>query len=57
MAKMSLLEAYKNRLAVAEGCYAKEHAGESLSESKKLVVAKCLENTNKFLNEALIRVH
>lgn len=39
---MNLLEAYKNRLAVSEGYYAKEHQGAKLPESKKLIVAKCL---------------
>lgn len=48
----NLCEAYKSRLAIAERFYAQKHAGEKLSESKKLVTAKVLENTNKFLNEA-----
>lgn len=48
----NLFEAYKKRLAVADEWYAKKHNGESLTESKKLVVAKCLENCNKLLNEA-----
>ena len=47
-----LCEAYKSRLAIAERFYSQKHAGEKLSESKKLVTAKVLENTNKFLNEA-----
>lgn len=48
----NLCEAYKSRLAIAERFYTQKHAGEKLSESKKLVTAKVLENTNKFLNEA-----
>ena len=52
MANMNLLESYKGRLAVSESYYAKSHNGEKLSNNKKLVVAKLLENTNKFLNEA-----
>lgn len=52
MANMNLLESYKGRLAVSESYYAKSHNGEKLSQNKKLVVAKLLENTNKFLNEA-----
>lgn len=48
----NLCEAYKSRLAIAERFYSQKHAGEKLSESKKLVTAKVLENTNKFLNEA-----
>ena len=51
MAK-SLFEAYKNRLAVANTVYAKAHNGETLSNHKKLVTAKVLENTNRMLNEA-----
>ena len=49
---MNLLESYKGRLAVSESYYAKSHNDEKLSQNKKLVVAKLLENTNKFLNEA-----
>lgn len=51
MAK-SLFEAYKNRLAVANTVYSKAHNGENMSPNRKLVTAKVLENTNKFLNEA-----
>ena len=50
--KTNLLESYKGRLAVSESYYAKNHNGEKLSNNKKLVVAKLLENTNKYLNEA-----
>lgn len=49
---MNILEAYKGRLAVAESVYSKEHNGEKLPNFKKLATAKCLENVNKFLNEA-----
>ena len=49
---MNLLEQYKNRLAISEQVYSKAHGGERLSSTKKLAVAKCLENTNKFINEA-----
>ena len=52
MATKSLFEAYSNRLKVAESVYSKAHNGESMSNHKKLVTAKCLENTNRFLNEA-----
>ena len=48
----NLLEQYKSRLAVAEKYYAQQHNGARLSEGKKMVVAKCLENVNKFINEA-----
>lgn len=52
MANVNLLESYKNRLAVSESTYARSHNGEKLSNNKKLVVAKLLENQNKFLNES-----
>ena len=52
MATKSLFEAYKNRLAVANTVYSKAHNGESMSNNRKLVTAKVLENTNRFLNEA-----
>ena len=45
--KTNLLESYKARLAVSESYYAKGHNGEKLSQQKKLVVAKLLENTNR----------
>ena len=49
---MNLLEAYAKRIAVSESVYGKQHNGEKMSNHKKLAVAKCLENTQKFLNEA-----
>lgn len=49
---VSLVEAYKNRLTIAESVYKKEHEGASLSESKKLIIAKVLNTTNKFLTES-----
>jgi hypothetical protein len=47
MATRSLFEAYKNRLAVAESVHKKLHEGEGLSNNKKLVTAKILENVNR----------
>ena len=47
MATKSLFEAYKNRLAVANTVHAKMHNGENMSNNKKLVTAKILENTNR----------
>ena len=35
-------EAYKNRLAISESVYKKAHAGQSMSQNRKLVTAKCL---------------
>lgn len=52
MATKSLFEAYKNRIAVAESVHARAHDGEKMTGNKKLTVAKCLENVNRFLNES-----
>lgn len=52
MAK-TLFEAYKGRMQIAEGVYSKTHEGEKLPQFKKVLVAKCLRNVNRFLNEAL----
>lgn len=51
MAK-SLFEAYQNRLSISESVYQRAHQGQSMDSNRKLVVAKVLENTNKFLKEA-----
>ena len=48
----NLLEAYAKRLAISEQVYAKAHMNESMSKAKKLATAKCLENINRFMNEA-----
>jgi hypothetical protein len=48
----NLLESYKNRLAISESVYSKAHNGEKLSNFKKMATARCLENVNKFMNEA-----
>lgn len=47
MATKSLFEAYKNRLSVSESVYGKMHNGERMSNNRKLVTAKLLENTNR----------
>ena len=49
--KKSLLEAYSNRLALADRFYSQKH-GQALSEQKKLVTAVCLNNVNRFLTES-----
>jgi len=49
---MTLFEAYSKRLAIAESVFASAHNNEKMDSNRKLVTAKCLENTNKFLNEA-----
>lgn len=48
----SLLEAYKNKLAVSEKVYANAHGGATLSNRKKIAIAAVLNNTNKFITEA-----
>ena len=49
----NLLEAYAKRLNISEQVYGKAHQGATMDNHRKLVVAKVLENTNKFLKEAL----
>ena len=49
---MNLFEAYRGRLSVAEKNYALRHNGEKMDTNKKLVVASCLRNVDKFMNEA-----
>ena len=49
---MNLLEAYGKRLSLADKLHAKSNNGERLSESKKILIAKCLENTQRFMTEA-----
>lgn len=49
---MNLLETYQKRLAVSEGLFKNEHQGRPMSKQHKLFIAKCLENTDKFLTEA-----
>lgn len=49
---MNLLEAYAKRLTVAESVYAREHGNDTLTENKKVTIARVLANTSSFLNEA-----
>ena len=49
----SLLESYKNRVNIANQVYANTHFGQNMSETKKVMVAKCLDNISKYMNEAL----
>lgn len=48
----TLLEKYKTRLAVADKVYQSNHSGSKLTEAKKLITAKCIDNVSKFMNEA-----
>lgn len=47
-----LFEAYKNRIAVAEKLHMQSHSGARMDEHKKLILARVLDNTSKFLTEA-----
>lgn len=49
---MNLLEQYKQRLDVADRYYQNNHAGQRLDGTKKIAVATCLNNINKFMNES-----
>jgi hypothetical protein len=49
---MTILEAYKNRLAISESVYSRSHNGEKMDNMRKLMVAKCLQNTDNYLREA-----
>ena len=48
----SLLEAYKKRLNISESVYSRAHNGDKMDTNRKLVVAKCLQNLNNFMNES-----
>lgn len=47
-----LLEKYSKKIQLAESVYSKMHNGESMDQMRKIAVAKCLDTTSKFLNEA-----
>lgn len=49
---MNLLEQYSKRIAVSESFYKKANVGRAMDSNRKLAVAKCLDNTAKYLNEA-----
>lgn len=49
---MNLLEQYKQRLDVSEKWFQNNHAGQRLDGTKKLAIATCLNNINKFMNES-----
>ncbi len=49
---MTLLESYKNRLAISESVHQKSHNGAKMSAGKKLMIASVLDNTARFMNEA-----
>ena len=49
---MTLLEQYSKRITVAEKVYSDKHEGQTLSNSRKLLVAQSLDNVNRFLTES-----
>ena len=49
---MNLFESYKNRLAVSEKYFGKNHNGAKMDSNRKLATAVCLCNIDKFMNEA-----
>ena len=49
---MNLFEAYKKRLAVADSVYGAQHNGAKMDNNRKLVVATCMNNISRFMNEA-----
>lgn len=48
----NLLESYAKRIKIAESVYSKAHEGEGLDNHKKLILAKCLHNVDKYMTEA-----
>lgn len=49
---MNLLESYRGRLSVSEKFYAQKNGGAKLDNTKKMLVAQCLDNTARYLNES-----
>lgn len=47
----NILESYKNRLAISESVHKNFH-GTAMSPAKKTMVAACLNNMSRFMNEA-----
>lgn len=49
---MTLVEQYKNRLNISESVYSRSHNGAKMDNNRKICTAKCLQNVERFLNEA-----
>lgn len=47
-----LFEDYKKRLTVSESVFGKTHSGEKMDSHRKIVVAQCMRNVDRFLSEA-----
>ena len=48
----TLFEAYAGRLGVSEQKYSMAHGGAMMDSHKKLLVASCLRNIDRYMNEA-----
>lgn len=46
------MESYSKRLNISESVFKKAHEGQKMDNNRKLMIAKALDNTSKFLNEA-----
>ena len=42
----ALVEAYKNRINLAESVYRATHEGEAMDNNRKITLARVLKNTN-----------
>lgn len=51
--RQNLLETYRRQLDVANKYVAKNYSGKSVSAMTQLTTAVVLDNTNRFLNEAM----
>lgn len=48
----NLVEAYKNRIDVADSLYAQSHNGQRMDSYKKLLIANSINNVSRFMTEA-----
>lgn len=48
----TLTEAYAKRIKLAESLYSRTHEGAKMDNNRKIVLAACLKNTEKFLTES-----
>ena len=51
--RQNLLETYGRQLKVAEAYVAKNYAGKQISDNVKLTTAVLLDNTNRWMTEAM----
>lgn len=49
---MTLMESYSKRLNISESVYKRAHEGQKMDKNRKIMIAKCIDNTSKFLNES-----